>query len=27
LMQLFDTNPGIPSRFPNRFEFRDFTID
>lgn len=27
MMQLLDTNPGIPSRFPNRFEFRDFTID
>lgn len=27
MMQLLDTNPGIPSRFPNRFEFQDFTID
>lgn len=27
MMRLLDTNPGIPSRFPNRFEFKDFTID
>lgn len=27
LMHLLDTNPGLQSRFPNRFEFSDFTID
>lgn len=27
MMRLLDTNPGLQSRFPNRFEFSDFTID
>ena len=27
MMQLLDSNPGLHSRFPNRFEFKDFTID
>jgi hypothetical protein len=27
MMQLLDSNPGLHSRFPNRFEFNDFTID
>lgn len=27
MMQLLDTNPGLHSRFPNRFEFNDFTVD
>ena len=27
MMRLLDTNPGLLSRFPNRFEFADFTID
>lgn len=25
--KLLDTNPGLASRFPNRYEFQDFTID
>ena len=25
--KLLDTNPGLQSRFPNKFEFADFTID
>ena len=25
--KLLDTNPGLYSRFPNRFEFADFTVD
>ena len=25
--KLLETNPGLYSRFPNRFEFADFTID
>ena len=25
--KLLDANPGLQSRFPNRFEFADFTID
>lgn len=27
MMQLLDTNQGLTSRFPNRFEFNDFTVD
>lgn len=27
MMKLLDLNPGLQSRFPNRFEFQDFTID
>jgi SpoVK/Ycf46/Vps4 family AAA+-type ATPase len=27
MMKLLDTNPGLQSRFPNKFEFLDFTID
>ena len=27
MMRLLDTNPGLHSRFPNRFEFNDFTVD
>lgn len=27
MMKLLDTNPGLQSRFPNKFEFKDFTID
>ena len=27
MMKLLDTNPGLQSRFPNKFEFSDFTID
>jgi hypothetical protein len=27
MMKLLDMNPGLLSRFPNRFEFADFTID
>ena len=27
MMKLLDSNPGLQSRFPNRFEFSDFTID
>ncbi len=26
-MKLLDINPGLQSRFPNKFEFMDFTID
>ena len=26
-MRLLDMNPGLQSRFPNRFEFKDFTVD
>ena len=26
-MKMLDTNPGLQSRFPNKFEFTDFTID
>lgn len=27
MMKLLDTNPGLQSRFPNKFEFPDFTVD
>lgn len=27
MMKLLDTNPSLPSRFPNCFEFSDFTVD
>ena len=27
MLQLLDSNPGLPSRFPNRFEFKDFSVD
>lgn len=27
LMRMLASNPGLPSRFPNRFEFNDFTVD
>lgn len=27
MLQMIATNPGFESRFPNQFEFRDFTID
>jgi len=27
MLRLLDTNPGLSSRFPNRFEFTDFTVD
>ena len=27
MMRLLDTNPGLQSRFPNRFEFKDFSVD
>ena len=27
MMRLLDSNPGLHSRFPNRFEFNDFTVD
>lgn len=27
MMQLLGTNQGLTSRFPNRFEFNDFTVD
>lgn len=27
MLKLLDTNPGLSSRFPNRFEFADFTVD
>ena len=27
MKKLLDLNPGLQSRFPNRFEFQDFTID
>ena len=27
MMKLLNTNPGLQSRFPNRFEFSDFTVD
>ncbi len=27
MMRLLETNQGLESRFPNRFEFNDFTID
>ena len=27
MMKLLDTNPGLQSRFPNKFEFTDFTVE
>jgi SpoVK/Ycf46/Vps4 family AAA+-type ATPase len=27
MMKLLDSNPGLQSRFPNKFEFKDFTVD
>ena len=27
MMKLLDSNPGLYSRFPNKFEFTDFTVD
>lgn len=27
MQKLLDTNPGLQSRFPNKFEFQDFTVD
>lgn len=27
MLKLLDFNPGLHSRFPNRFEFNDFTVD
>lgn len=27
MMKLLDSNPGLHSRFPNKFEFADFTVD
>lgn len=27
MLKLLDSNPGLQSRFPNRFEFDDFTVD
>ena len=27
MMRMLDTNPGLQSRFPNKFEFTDFTVD
>ncbi len=27
MMKMLDTNPGLQSRFPNKFEFCDFTVD
>ena len=27
MMKLLESNPGLMSRFPNRFEFPDFTVD
>lgn len=27
MLKLLDTNPGLQSRFPNKFEFQDFTVD
>ncbi|MBO4565286.1 MAG: AAA family ATPase [Bacteroidaceae bacterium] len=27
MMKLLDMNPGLQSRFPNKFEFKDFTVD
>lgn len=27
MLKLLDTNPGLQSRFPNKFEFQDFTIE
>ena len=27
MMRMLETNPGLQSRFPNKFEFTDFTVD
>ena len=27
MMKMLDTNPGLQSRFPNKFEFTDFTVN
>ena len=27
MIKMLDTNPGLQSRFPNKFEFTDFTVD
>lgn len=27
MMKMLDMNPGLQSRFPNKFEFNDFTVD
>jgi SpoVK/Ycf46/Vps4 family AAA+-type ATPase len=27
MMKLLDSNPGLQSRFPNKFEFADFSVD
>ena len=27
MLKLLDSNPGLHSRFPNRFEFQDFTVE
>ena len=27
MLKMLECNPGLESRFPNKFEFRDFTID
>ena len=27
MQKLLETNPGLQSRFPNKFEFQDFTVD
>ena len=27
MMKMLDSNPGLLSRFPNKFEFTDFTVD
>ena len=27
MQKLLDTNPGLQSRFPNKFEFQDFSVD
>jgi len=27
MMKLLDSNPGLPSRFPNRYEFQDFSVE
>ena len=27
MMKMLDSNPGLQSRFPNKFEFTDFTVD
>ena len=27
MMKMLDMNPGLQSRFPNKFEFKDFTVE